>query len=62
MFNSQIYFKSKSLKNKEWERVIKKLNEVKFLLAPMELQERKEVKAHSQIEIRPNPQKNSEFK
>tara|TARA_Y100001958_G_C20905842_1_gene326035 strand:- start:209 stop:337 length:129 start_codon:yes stop_codon:yes gene_type:complete len=42
--------------------VIKKLNEVKFLWAPTELQERKEVKAHSQMEIRPNPQKNSEFK
>ena len=42
--------------------MIKKLNEVKFLWAPTELQERKEVKANSQIEIRPNPQKNSEFK
>ena len=42
--------------------MIKKLNEVKFLLAPTELQERKEVKAHGQIKIRPNPQKNSEFK
>tara|TARA_B100001027_G_scaffold119607_1_gene82579 strand:- start:170 stop:298 length:129 start_codon:yes stop_codon:yes gene_type:complete len=40
--------------------VIKKLNEVKFLWAPTELQERKEVKAHSQIEIIPNPQKNRE--
>jgi len=35
---------------------------LKFLWAPTELQERKEVKAHSQMEIRPNPQKNSEFK
>ena len=42
--------------------MIKKLNEVKFLWAPTELQERKEVKAHSQMEIRSNPQKNSEFK
>ena len=42
--------------------MIKKLNEVKFLWAPTELKERKEVKAHSQIEIRANPQKNSEFK
>ena len=42
--------------------MIKKLNEVKFLWAPTELQERKEVKAHSQMEIRPNPKKNSEFK
>ena len=42
--------------------MIKKLNEVKFLWAPTELQERKEVKAHRQMEIRPNPQKNSEFK
>ena len=42
--------------------MIKKLNEVKFLWAPTELQERKEVKAHFQIEIRPNPKKNKEFK
>ena len=42
--------------------MIRKLNEVKFLWAPMELQERKEVKAHSQIEIIPNPQKNRESK
>ena len=42
--------------------MIKKLNEVKFLWAPMELQGRKEVKAHSQIEIIPNPQKNREPK
>ena len=42
--------------------MIKKLKEVKFLWAPTELQERKELKAHSQMEIRPNPQKNSEFK
>lgn len=42
--------------------MIKKLNEVKFLWAPTELQERKEVKAHSQIEIIPNPQKNREPK
>ena len=40
----------------------KKLNEVKFLWAHMELQERKEVKAHSQIEIIPNPQKKRELK
>ena len=40
--------------------MIKKLNEVKFLWVPTELQERKEVKAHSQIEIIPNPQKNRE--
>ena len=42
--------------------MIKKLNEVKFLWAPTELQERKEVKAHSQTEIIPNPQKNRELK
>ena len=42
--------------------MIKKLNEVKFLWAPTELQEKGEVKAYSQIKIRPNPQKNSEFK
>ena len=42
--------------------MIKKLKEVKFLWAPTELQERKEVKAHSQTEIIPNTQKNRELK
>lgn len=42
--------------------MIKKLNEVKFLWAPTELQEKKKVKAQSQIEIRPNPKKNKAVK
>ena len=35
----------------------KKTKRGKIFMGPTELQERKEVKAHSQMEIRPNPQK-----